>query len=105
MFSVAPPETIANILWRDPKAAAEVTGPMKVTAQDLLELGLIDRVVQEPVGGAHNDPAGAAEYLGEALRQELAALRGVPVDTLLERRYEKYRRIGTFIETPVLAGL
>lgn len=96
IFSVAPPETTANILYRDPRLAHEVAGPIKLTAQDLHDLGLIDRVVPEPPGAAHADPAAAAELLGQALREELEALLRQPVDALLDRRHEKYRRIGAF---------
>ena len=97
IFSVAPPETTANILWRDPKLAHVAAEHIKLTAQELLELGLVDRVVPEPPGAAHADPAAAAELLGAALRDELARVRDEPVDSLLELRYEKYRKIGAFV--------
>ena len=97
IFSVAPPETMANIVWRDPKLAPVMAENAKLTAQELLALGLIDRVVPEPPGAAHADPAGAAELLGEALRDELGRIRHEPIDRLLERRYEKYRKIGAFV--------
>jgi acetyl-CoA carboxylase carboxyl transferase subunit alpha len=96
IYSVAPPETVANILYKDPKLAHEVVDVLKITAQDLLTLGIVDRVVPEPPGGAHSDPAAAAELLGAALREELAALVKQPPEELVERRYEKYRRIGAF---------
>ena len=97
IFSVAPPETMANIVWRDPKLAAVMAENAKLTAHELLALGLVDRVVAEPPGAAHADPAGAAELLGEALREELARVRREPIDRLLEQRYEKYRKIGAFV--------
>ena len=96
MFSVAPPETVANILYKDPKLAYQVVESLKITAPELRDLALIDRVVPEPPGGAHNDPAAAADLLGAALREELGELVRLPLDRLLEQRYQKYRRIGSF---------
>ena len=97
IYSVAMPEAAANILYRDPKLGSELAQPLRVTAQDLRELGLIDRVVPEPPGAAHADPAAAAELLGQALKEELARARTEPIDRLLEQRYEKYRKIGAFV--------
>src|SRR5687768_8108624 len=97
IFSVAPPETMANIVWRDPKLASVMAENAKLTAHELHALGLVDRVVPEPPGAAHTDPAGAAELLGEALREELVRVRREPIDRLLEQRYEKYRKIGAFV--------
>jgi acetyl-CoA carboxylase carboxyl transferase subunit alpha len=96
VYSVAAPEAAANILYKDPKLAHEAAAVLKLTAGDLLRLGIVDRVVAEPPGGAHSDPTAAAELLGAALREELAALTERPVDELVERRYEKYRRIGAY---------
>ena len=97
IYSVAMPEAAANILYRDPKLGHVVAGPLRITAQDLLALGLIDRIVPEPPGAAHADPAAAGELLGQALRDELTRVSAHPVDALLEQRYEKYRRIGAFV--------
>jgi acetyl-CoA carboxylase carboxyl transferase subunit alpha len=97
IYSVAMPEAAANILYRDPKLGHELAGPLRITAQDLLELGLVDRIVPEPPGAAHADPPAAAELLGNVLREELARVTAGPIETLLEQRYEKYRRIGAFI--------
>ena len=96
VYSVAAPEAAANILYKDPKLANEVAQLLKITAPELRDLGLIDRVVPEPPGGAHNDPAAAADLLGTALREELGELVQVPLDRLLEQRYQKYRQIGSF---------
>jgi acetyl-CoA carboxylase carboxyl transferase subunit alpha len=72
---------------------------MKVTAQDLYELGIVDRIVPEPAGGAHSDHPAMAEALRLALVDELDRLEMVETELLLEQRYEKYRRIGTFHES------
>ncbi|HVG95525.1 MAG TPA: acetyl-CoA carboxylase carboxyltransferase subunit alpha [Chloroflexota bacterium] len=98
VFSVATPEAAASIVWKDSKHAPEAAEALKLTAHDLLELGVADRIVPEPAGGAHSDQAATAEALREALLHELQALRSVPLERLLADRYEKYRRIGTFYE-------
>jgi acetyl-CoA carboxylase carboxyl transferase subunit alpha len=98
IFSVAPPETAANIVYKDPKLAPQTAAALKLTAQDLLALGVIDRIIPEPPLAAHGDPAGAADALGTALREELAALETRPIARLLSERYAKYRHVGTFLE-------
>jgi acetyl-CoA carboxylase carboxyl transferase subunit alpha len=98
VFSVATPEAAASIVWKDSKHAPEAAEALKLTAHDLLELGVADRIVPEPAGGAHSDQAATAEALREVLLHELRALRTVPLERLLAERYEKYRRIGTFYE-------
>jgi acetyl-CoA carboxylase carboxyl transferase subunit alpha len=98
IFSVATPEAAASILWKDSKHAPEAAEALKLTASDLLGLGVADRIVGEPPGGAHADPAGAAEALRLALLQELQALEEVPLERLLAERYARYRQIGTFYE-------
>jgi acetyl-CoA carboxylase carboxyl transferase subunit alpha len=98
VFSVATPEAAASIVWKDSRHAPEAAEALKLTAPDLLELEVADRIVPEPAGGAHADQAAAAEALRFALLEELQALRAVPLERLLAERYEKYRRIGTFYE-------
>lgn len=98
IFSVAPPEAAATILWKDAKLAPEAAAALKLTAQDLAHLAVIDRIVPEPPGGAHADQATTAETLRGALVEELDALEAVPLDRLLTQRYAKYRRIGTYYE-------
>ena len=98
IFSVAPPEAAASILWKDVKHAPDAAAALKLTAQDLFGLGLIDRIVPEPPGGAHSDYASAAAALRDALADALDALERLPLERLLAERYEKYRRIGTFRE-------
>ncbi len=94
VYSVSVPEQFANIVWKDPKLAPLAAEAAKLTAQDALELGVIDRIVPEPPGGAHSDYLAAAETLRAALEQELERLDGRDPDELVADRYEKYRRMG-----------
>ena len=94
IYSVISPEGCASILWRTSEKAADAAEAMKVTAQDLLSLGVIDRIVREPVGGAHRDPAGACAALGGAIAEELDALVGKTGDELRRLRAERFLRIG-----------
>ena len=94
VYSVISPEGCASILWRTAEKAADAAEAMKVTAQDLLSLGVIDRIVREPVGGAHRDPAAACAALGKAIAEELDALTGKPADELRNLRAERFLRIG-----------
>ena len=98
-YSVISPESCSSILWRDPDHPEEAAEALKLTSPDLLELGLVDEVLSEPQGGAHNDPEAMASTLGETLERQLDELVGVDVDALLEKRYEKFRGMGA------LAGL
>jgi acetyl-CoA carboxylase carboxyl transferase subunit alpha len=98
VYSVASPEAAAAIVWKDHSFAPRAAEALKITAQDLLALGVIDRIVPEPPGGAHSDPTLAAEYLKAALLEELAALNGIPGETLAAQRYQKFRCIGYVIE-------
>jgi acetyl-CoA carboxylase carboxyl transferase subunit alpha len=100
-YSVAAPEAAASILWRDAKYASEAAAAMKIGAPDLLELGLIDGIVPEPPGGAHRDHRAAADLLKTALLEALDAFTAVPIDTLLERRYAKFRSVGVYTGEPV----
>lgn len=94
VYSVISPEGCASILWRTSERAADAAEAMKVTAQDLLGLGVIDRVVKEPVGGAHRNPQAAAESLGKAIGEELDALGKLKPDQLRTMREERFLRIG-----------
>jgi acetyl-CoA carboxylase carboxyl transferase subunit alpha len=96
IYSVASPEAAASILWKDGGRGAEAAEAMKITAQDLLRLGMVDAIVPEPPGGAHTDHAVAAQNLGRALKAQLAALDEVPLDRLVEQRATRYRGIGVF---------
>jgi acetyl-CoA carboxylase carboxyl transferase subunit alpha len=94
VYSVISPEGCASILWRTAEKAPQAAEAMKVTAQDLAELGVIDRIVKEPVGGAHRDPAATAEALGDALAEELDALSGKSAKQLRRLREDRFLGIG-----------
>ncbi len=94
IYSVISPEGCASILWRTSDKAADAAEAMKVTAQDLASLGVIDRIVREPVGGAHRNPAAACAELGKAITEELDALAGKSGDELRNLRAERFLRIG-----------
>jgi acetyl-CoA carboxylase carboxyl transferase subunit alpha len=96
-YSVITPEGCAAILWKDGTRADEAAAQMKITAPDLLQLGVVDTVVEEPAGGAHQDHDEAALRLDRALWQALSSLDGLGSDELSERRYERFRKLGAFI--------
>ncbi len=98
VYSVISPEGCAAILWKisGPEEAVQAAEALKLTAQDLLGLGIIDEIVSEPLGGAHRDPETTANTLGLSLRKHLKDLRDLPADTLLQQRYGKYRRMGVY---------
>ena len=97
-YSVISPEACSAILWRDRRHAAEAAEALKLTAQDLLKLKVVDEIVSEPEGGAHRDYDSVAENLGSALRRNLQHISEFPIDELLQKRYEKFRRLGIFTE-------
>jgi acetyl-CoA carboxylase carboxyl transferase subunit alpha len=103
VYSVIPPEGCAAILWRDANRKVEAAAALKITAPDLLALGLIDGVVPEPAGGAHNDYDAASALVDQAVSHSLNELSMLATDVLLERRYEKFRRMGeegiAFVDT------
>ncbi|MFN5818925.1 MAG: carboxyl transferase domain-containing protein, partial [Novosphingobium sp.] len=94
VYSVISPEGCASILWRTSEKAADAAEAMRVTAQHLLELGVIDRIVKEPVGGAHRDPQLAIEVLAKAIGEELDALGKHSPAKLRALREERFLRIG-----------
>jgi len=94
VYSVIPPEGCAALLWRDTNMKVRAAEALKITAPDLLGLGIIDEIVKEPVGGAHTDPAAAGQMLDAALTRTLAELGAVPADRRLDLRYEKFRAMG-----------
>ncbi len=95
-YSVISPEGCAAILWRDAAKAPEAAEALKPTADDLLALGIIDKIIPEPTGGAHNDPPQAAKIVKEEILNTLAELKQKPVELLLEERLNKYRRMGEY---------
>ena len=104
VYSVIPPEGCAAILWRDANRKVEAAAALKITAPDLLELGLIDEIVPEPPGGAHNDHPAACRFVDAALERALGALTPASAEERLAARYEKFRRMGregqAFVEGP-----
>jgi acetyl-CoA carboxylase carboxyl transferase subunit alpha len=93
-YSVISPEGCAAILWKSGDKAAEAAEALKLTGKDLLKLGLIDKVIDEPLGGAHRDPRGTVERVKAQIVEWLGELQKVPVETLLEQRYAKFRHMG-----------
>ena len=98
IYSVISPEGCASILFRDAKRANEAAVAMKITAKDLLELGIIDEIIKEPAGGAHNDQKQAANYIKSAIIKNLDPLLGLSHRELIADRYNKFRRMGVFQE-------
>jgi acetyl-CoA carboxylase carboxyl transferase subunit alpha len=98
VYSVIPPEGCAAILWRDAARKIEAAEALKITAPDLLGRRIIDGIVPEPLGGAHQDPDQAAALVDQALQQALKDVRGLSVDERLAHRYDKFRHIGALGE-------
>jgi acetyl-CoA carboxylase carboxyl transferase subunit alpha len=95
-YSVISPEGCAGILWKHAKHADKAAEALRFTSRDLLELGVIDEVIPEPLGGAHRDHRKMAATLKASLLDALARLTPLPLDELLDRRYQRFRRIGVF---------
>jgi acetyl-CoA carboxylase carboxyl transferase subunit alpha len=94
IYTVASPEASASILWRDTTKAQEAATSMRITAQDLLKFGLIDAIIQEPVGGAHRDPAAAIAATGDAIASALEGLGNLSPDAIREARADKFLAMG-----------
>ncbi|MCX6983942.1 MAG: acetyl-CoA carboxylase carboxyltransferase subunit alpha [Lentisphaerae bacterium] len=97
-YSVITPEGCAAILWKDRAFSAKAAESLRLTAKDLKELGIIDEIVREPLGGAHKDFDAAAEFLKKALKKNLAELEKLSSQEIKENRYQKYRKMGVFTE-------
>ena len=95
-YSVISPEGCAAILWNNGAKASEAADLLKITAQDLFQMKVIDEVVEEPIGGAHRDPRRAAELLKEAVTRNLSDIRTIPAAEIVKLRYDKFRKLGTF---------
>ena len=96
IYSVISPESCAAIIWRDSTKAELAAAALKLTAEELLKLGLIDTIIGEPAGGAHEDTDAAARALSDSLHQALDGLSGLGPDQLVEQRYVKFRHMGKF---------
>ncbi|SNB46043.1 acetyl-CoA carboxylase carboxyltransferase subunit alpha [Geobacter sp. DSM 9736] len=98
VYAVISPEGCAAILWSDGTKGEQAAEALKLTASDIKELGVIDEIVKEPMGGAHRDHKAMAEALHEALARNLKELKNLPADRLVEERYEKFRKMSRFVE-------
>lgn len=97
-YSVISPEGCAAILWRDRDRAAEAAAALRLSASDLLRLGVVDDVIEEPVGAAHRNPGAAVAAVRERILVALRELSALPIEQLVAERYEKFRRMGTLFE-------
>jgi acetyl-CoA carboxylase carboxyl transferase subunit alpha len=97
-YSVISPEGCAAILWKDQESKAEAAEAMRLTAPDLLAMGVVDAVIPEPLGGAHTDPEATCRRVGETIAQALGELERLTVNELLARRYQRFRSLGTLDE-------
>lgn len=98
VYSVAAPEASAAILWRDASKAADAAKTMRITAQDLHEMAIVDEIIPEPEGGAHHTPEATVRLAGERLMHHIEHLSTLPMQVLLDQRYQKYRVIGAFTQ-------
>jgi acetyl-CoA carboxylase carboxyl transferase subunit alpha len=94
IFSVIPPEGCSAILWRDAKRKVEAAAALKLTAPDLLKAGIVDEIVAEPLGGAHQDPTAASSLVDAAVGRALAEVSALPADARIDTRYERLRNMG-----------
>jgi acetyl-CoA carboxylase carboxyl transferase subunit alpha len=99
-YSVISPEGCAGILWKSHQYAERAANALKFTSQDLLKLKVVDHVIPEPLGGAHRDHHQTAMRVKQYLTRSLRELVGLPTDKLLDGRYDKFRRMGVFLEDP-----
>lgn len=97
-FSVISPEGAASILWKDSALAQTAAEAMKITAPDLLEMGIIERIIQEIRGGAHHDHEKQAQLVSSAIKQSLDELNELDAAALIDQRYDKFKAIGVFTE-------
>ena len=100
-YSVISPEGCASILWKDAGKKEKAAEALKMHAEDLMELGVIDDIIAEPLGGAHHDPAAVYDKVKSYILEQWDVLKRVPLETLVEQRYQKFRRMGKFaLEVP-----
>ena len=98
IYSVISPEGCAAILWNDDRKAEEAASALKMTAPELLRLGIIDEIVKEPSGGAHRAPSNMIETVSEMLKKQMTALLAIPMEERLQQRYNRFRKIGAYVE-------
>jgi acetyl-CoA carboxylase carboxyl transferase subunit alpha len=96
IYSVISPESCAAIIWRDASKAEQAAEALRLTAEDLLKFGLIDGIIPEPPGGAHENPDAAAQVLGRVLKMSLGHLTTLTSNELVQQRYSKFRKMGNF---------
>ena len=104
-YSVISPEGCAGIIWKSHQFAPQAADALKFTSKHLLELGVIDDVIEEPLGGAHRDHHQMAARMKSYLMRTLAGLREIPAEQLIEKRYDKFRRIGVFDDLSTTASM
>jgi acetyl-CoA carboxylase carboxyl transferase subunit alpha len=95
-YSVISPEACASILWKNAEEKSKAAAALKFNAEHLLQFGVIDAIITEPLGGAHHDPKAAALAVADFIASSLQPLKGIPAQTLLAQRYEKFRKIGAY---------
>ena len=98
IYSVISPEGCASILWRDPARVGDAAAQLKLTAQDLVQLGICDEIIPEAPGGAHREPAVTASNIRAALKRNLKELIDLPADELVAKRYQKFRAMGAIVD-------
>lgn len=98
-YATISPEGCAAILWKDRAHARKAAEAMKLDAKELIKFGVADEILQEPLGGTHRDPEKSANTLKDSLLKHLQNLKGMDVTTLLDKRYQKYRNIGVYLES------
>jgi acetyl-CoA carboxylase carboxyl transferase subunit alpha len=97
-YSVISPEACSAILFKDNSGSAQLAESLKLTSRDLMKLGVIDHIVAEPLGGAHRDPHTAAHNLEQHVAKTLREVKKLKTETMLERRYDKFRNLGVVVE-------
>jgi acetyl-CoA carboxylase carboxyl transferase subunit alpha len=96
IYSVIPPESCSAILWRDPSRFKEMAAALRITSSDALALGVVDEVIEEPLGGAHRNVEAAARAVKSAILRHLGELEKLSPRKLLDARYKKFRAMGVF---------
>ncbi|NVK29348.1 MAG: acetyl-CoA carboxylase carboxyl transferase subunit alpha, partial [Flavobacteriia bacterium] len=97
-YSVISPESCSSILWRSWDYKEQAASALKLTAQDMLKNNLIDGIIKEPLGGAHNDPAAIFETVKEEISKQYAKLKSIDTDKLIDKRVEKFSKMGVYSE-------